>query len=87
MDEDICMREFIKLAERIGIEIRYTTDGPSGLCMVKGDRIFFIDKSMNPKTTLSLFVRDMKTIDILKGVYIVPLLRKQLGLEDDSSEW
>ena len=87
MDEDVCIREFIKLAERIGIEIRYTTDGPSGLCMVRGERIFFIDKSMNPKTTLSLFVRDMKRIDILKGVYIVPLLRKQMGLEDDSSEW
>lgn len=87
MDEDVCIREFIKLAERIGIEIRYTTDGPSGLCMVRGNRIFFIDKSMDPKTTLSLFVRDMKTIDTLKGVYIVPLLRKQLRLEDDTSEW
>ena len=87
MDEDVCIREFIKLAERMSIEIRYTTDGPSGLCMVRGNRIFFIDKSMGPKTTLSLFVRDMKTIDTLKGVYIVPLLRKQLGLEDDTSDW
>ena len=87
MDEDACIREFIKLAERLGIEIRYTTEGPSGLCTVRGNRIFFIDKSMDRKTTLSLFVRDMKTIALLDGVYIVPLLRKQLGMDNDTSEW
>ncbi len=86
MNETICISEFVKLSERLGIEIRYTADGPSGLCMVKGKRVFFIDKTLNPKTTLSLFVHGMKTIN-LEGVFVVPLLRKHLGLEDETSEW
>jgi hypoxanthine phosphoribosyltransferase len=87
MDEAVCIREFIKLAERLGIEIRYTVDVPSGLCMVKGKRIFFIDKTLDPPSTLSLFVREMKTLKPLEGVFVVPLLRKHLGLEDETSEW
>ena len=86
MDEAVCIREFVKLAERLDIEIRYTADGPSGLCMVKGKLVFFIDKTLNPKTTLSLFVHEMKTLN-LEGIFVVPLLRKHLGLEDETSEW
>jgi hypothetical protein len=86
MDEAHCAGEFIKLAKRLGIEIRQTTDGPSGLCTIKGKRVFFIDKSMNLKSLISLFASELKTLDTLGDVFIVPMLRKQMGIEDDTPE-
>jgi hypoxanthine phosphoribosyltransferase len=87
MDENLCIQEFVKLAERLGIEIRYTVDAPSGLCTVKGKQVLFIDKNLDTSSTLSLFIREMKTLKPLEGVFVVPLLRKHLGLEDETSEW
>ena len=80
MDESVCVREFEHLATRIGVEIRYIDDGPSGLCTIKGKRIMFIDKKLDKYTKLDLFVRDFKTLD-LEGFFVVPVIRELLNDE------
>ena len=86
MDEAVYIREFEKLAQNLGIEIRYLEDGPSGLCTIKGSRVMFIDGTLDKKSQLELFVRDFRTLD-LEGYFIVPVIRKLLGLEGEKSDW
>jgi len=86
MDEIVYIGEFENLAKRIGVEIRYLDGGPSGLCVVKGKRVMFIDRTLDKKSQLELFVQDFKTLD-LEGYFIVPVIRKLLGLESEQSDW
>ncbi len=86
MDEEIYIKEFKNLAHRLGIEIRYTEGGPSGLCTIKGSRVMFVDRNIDKYAQLELFIRDFKTLD-LEGVFIVPIIRKLLGMESEESDW
>ena len=86
MDETVYIKEFENLAQRLGIEIRYLDGGPSGLCTVKGNRVMFIDRTLDKYTQLELFVRDFKTLD-LEGFFVVPVIRKLLGMEGEKSDW
>ena len=82
MDVTVCLKEFEKLSHRIGITIRYTKGGPSGLCMVKGNHILFIDETLDKRDQIEVFLHEFKTLD-LEGIFIVPLIRRLLGLEDE----
>ena len=86
MDEAVYIKEFNNLADRLGIEIRYIDDGPSGLCTVKGKRVMFIDRNLDKRTQLDLFVRDFKTLN-LEGFFVVPIIRKLLSMENENSDW
>jgi len=86
MDEELYLREFRKLAGRLDIEIRYVDGGSSGLCTVRGARIFFLDRTLDKRTQLDIFVRDFRTLD-LEGYFIVPALRRILGLEEGHGDW
>ena len=86
MDETVYINEFENLAQRLGIEIRYLDGGPSGLCTVKGNRVMFIDRTLDKYTQLELFVRDFKTLD-LEEFFVVPVIRKLLGMEGAKSDW
>ena len=86
MDEAVYIKEFNNLAHRLGIEIRYIDGGPSGLCTVKGNRVMFIDRNLDERTQLDLFVRDFKTLN-LEGFFVVPIIRKLLGMESEDSDW
>ena len=86
MYESVYINEFEKLAGRLGIEIRYIDEGPSGLCAIKGNRVMFIDKNLDKRSQLDLFVRDFKTLD-LEGFFVVPIIRKLLGMEHEESDW
>ena len=86
MDEAVYIKEFNNLAQRLGIEIRYIDDGPSGLCTVKGSRVMFIDRNLDKRTQLDLFVRDFKTLN-LEGFFVVPIIRKLLSMENENSDW
>ncbi len=85
MDDSVTIREFERLARRLGIEIRYTPGGPSGLCTVKGKQVLFVDRDLEKKACVNLFVREFKTLD-LEGIFVVPLIRKLLGLEGETFE-
>jgi len=86
MDEAVYIKEFNNLAQRLGIEIRYIDGGPSGLCTVKGNRVMFIDRNLDKCAQLDLFVRDFKTLN-LEGFFVVPIIRKLLGMENENSNW
>jgi len=84
MNEERCLSEFRELARRMGIVIRYTGEGPSGLCTVKGDRIFFLNRNLEVREQIRAFVRDFRTLD-LEGCFIVPVIRDLLGRENDEA--
>ena len=80
MDDAIVIKEFDKLAHRLGMEIRYTVVGPSGLCAVKGKQILFIDRSLDSAARIDMLTREFRTLD-LEGMFVVPLIRRLLGGE------
>jgi len=86
MYESVYINEFEKLAGRLGIEIRYIDEVPSGLCTIKGNRVMFIGRNLDKRSQLDLFVRDFKTLD-LEGFFVVPIIRKLLGMEHEESDW
>ena len=86
MDDSVTIREFELLSHRLGIEIRYIADGPSGLCTFKGRKVLFIERGLDTGSRVSLFVREFKAID-LDGIFVVPLIRKLLDLHDESQDW
>ena len=86
MDDNVCLAEFEKLARQLGVEIRYTVGGPSGLCTLKGERVLFLDKTLDRRDKIDVFVREFKTLD-LEGFFVVPLIRRLLGLDNESAEW
>lgn len=77
MNDEVVAGEFKKLAERLGIELRYLEEGPSGLCTLKGKRIMFIDKSLDSSEQVELFVREFRDIDV-EGIFVVPVIRRLL---------
>ncbi len=81
MDERHCIREFEELAERLGIEIRCVSGSPSSLCIVKGKRVLFLDRMLDKKSTIAVFIREFREID-LEGIFLVPFLRKLLEEND-----
>ncbi|MHB9027129.1 MAG: hypothetical protein ACYC9O_00020 [Candidatus Latescibacterota bacterium] len=82
MDETLCIREFEKLAGRLGIEVRSIPGAPSGLCTVKGKRILFVDKTLDRNSVVAVFVREFRELE-LEGVFVVPLIRKLLEGENE----
>ena len=86
MDDSSCVREFEKLAKRMGIELRYTAEGPSGLCTVRGERLLYIDRSMGDRARLAMYVREFRSID-LSGYFVVPVIRELLGKDQADSDW
>ena len=86
MDEMLCLREFEKLAQRLGITLRYTIGAPSGLCTVKGEQVLFLDRMNDKKSQLDVYIREFKTLD-LEDVFIVPVIRRLLDLENDPACW
>ena len=85
MDDERCLDACRDLAKRLGIGIRYIGSGNSGLCTVRGKRVFFLNRTHGPHAQARAFVRDLRTLD-LDGYFIVPALRDLLE-DDDDSDW
>jgi len=86
MNADLLRSEFEKLARRLDIEIRYTDSGPSGLCTIRGRRVLFIDRGLDTEAKLVVFAREFRALD-LEGIYVVPAIRRLLGMEGDNDTW
>ena len=86
MNESGCIREFEKLAKRMGIELRYNAEGPSGLCTVRGKQVLFIDRSMGVRLTLDMYISEFRTVD-LTGYFVVPVIRELLGKDQNGNGW
>lgn len=86
MDPGVLAMEFEKLARRLGIDIKQTADGPSGLCTVRGKHIIYIDRGLDGYARLDVFVNAFKAID-LSGVFVVPAVRRLLDKGVENGGW
>ena len=86
MDDSGCIREFEKLAKRMGIELRYNAEGPSGLCTVRGKQVLFIDRILGCRSKLDIYIREFRSID-LTGYFVVPVIRELLGKDQAGNGW
>jgi hypothetical protein len=77
MDEAACIREFEKLAERLGIEVRTVSGAPPGLCAVKGKRVLFLDAALDRGSIIAVFAREFRGLD-LENVSVLPAIRRFL---------
>lgn len=80
------LRECENLAHRCGIDIRFTQGGPSGLCSMHGEKVLFIDRTLNDDEKLAVFAQELSQLD-LNDVYLVPALRKLLNVYGPENEW
>lgn len=86
MDKEQCLAAFKDLAERLDIDIRYTSEGPSGLCMLRGVRVFFWNRDLDTESLVRTFVRDFRTLD-LESCFVLPVIRELLGREANGPDW
>lgn len=83
MNTDLCLRELENLAKRLEIEVRIVEDSPAGFCVIKGVKVLYIESHTDKNGQIQAFIGCLKKLD-LEGIYIVPALRKLLGMEDNS---
>jgi len=84
MDIPRSISAFKDLAQRMGIVIRYTAEGPSGLCTIKGERFFFLNRTQTPDDQLHALIRDFRTIDDIDSYFILPVIRGLMGRDNDN---
>ncbi len=80
MDVEARLDALIRLAEQIGIDVRYETmDGNGGgLCVLRGRRVLFVDTSAEPEQRYERLVRALAPLPELDNLYIAPELREEL---------
>lgn len=84
MDADVALREFERLARRLGIEQRYTSDGSCGLCTVKGRRVLFLRRTMTAGERLGAYAEAFRLLDI-EDIHVPPVIRHFLGNGEDEA--
>jgi hypothetical protein len=67
----------IELARRLGFEIREEwLDGVGGgACMVKGQRILYVDQSLPPADRVEQIARSLRGSEELTRIYVLPEAR------------
>ena len=85
MEDRLVLHEFERLARATGIRIRYTDDNISGLCTVKGERVIFMNNTLDEQHKIGVFVSSFNTID-LEGVFVIPAIRRLLA-GDNHEDW
>ena len=82
MDDRRVLVECERLARRLGLTVRRTDGGPSGLCTVRGEQALFLERGLEDRTGIDVFVRAFRTME-LGDVFIVPVIRRLL-VEDNT---
>jgi len=83
MEADRLYQQLENLAEQLGISIQYddlSRSGPpatSGLCVVKGKKLYIMDRSQSLSEKIRLLSECLSQMD-LNGVYVLPAIRKLL---------
>jgi len=84
MDPEKTYQYLEELAEQAGISIRYEAlNGPqygvrSGLCKIKGKRIYIMDTSQDLPERIAGLSECLAGVD-LEGIYVVPAVRDLLA--------
>jgi hypothetical protein len=70
----------IELARRLGFEIREEwLDGiGGGACVVKGQRILFVDQSLPPADRVQQIAQSLRSSEELTKIYVLPEARALL---------
>ena len=82
-DPQFLLPDLLMLAERLGIEVRREalgdaeTEVKSGLAMVDGRPILFLDSRIGSREAVEVFVRELRAYP-LEDVYLKPALRDLL---------
>ena len=85
MDAAACVKEFERIAERLGIETRSVSGVPSGLCTVKGRRVLFNERELDPAGILAVYVREFRGLD-MSGLFVPPAIRRMVECGDDARQ-
>jgi len=90
MKTEVLYQHLEDLLERVGISIVYDDlcDGQgraaSGLCRVKGRRVYIMDRAKDLPERISLLKQCLSEVD-LDEVYVLPALRE--FLEEEGDPW
>ena len=88
IDPKLILAELEDLAQRLGLTVRYEklgdedTEVHSGRCRLKGEEILLMDKRLTPADRVKILSQELAHQD-LSGIYIKPMLKKYLGVEDN----
>lgn len=79
MTDTQLLQEFEALAERLDIQVTYANlgGGNGGLCVVKGERRFILNRGPDVRTHVEIFARDFARLP-LDDVYIMPVVRERI---------
>ena len=81
MDDAVAqLNTVIDVFERLGANLRKERLGGSGggLCLVRGERVLFIDLDADPATQLDRCLTALSTIPEIDSMYLVPALRERI---------
>ena len=79
MTEAQLLQEFEALAEQFDIPVMYADveDGQGGLCHLRGEKRFILDKRLDLRSRNDIFAREFARIPI-DGVFVIPLVRERI---------
>lgn len=79
MTDTQLLQEFEALAERLDIPVTYVNlgGGNGGLCVVKGERRFILNRSAEASTRNEIFAREFARLS-LDEVYVRPVVRERI---------
>ena len=71
----------VGLARRLGYEVReeWLDGSGGGACLLKGQKILFLDQSLRPSERVGQIVRVLKGCAELERIYVLPEARALLG--------
>jgi hypothetical protein len=70
----------IELARRLGYEVReeWLDGAGGGSCVLKGQKILFVDQSLTPSDRIEQIARSMQGAEELAKIYVLPEARELL---------
>jgi hypothetical protein len=81
MTEELLLQEFEALAERLAIPVIYADveDGQGGLCQIRGENRFILQRKLDIRTRNDIFARAFAGMPI-DGVFVVPHVRDRIDV-------
>jgi hypothetical protein len=88
MNEQRILEELLALLEANGVVIRNEPLGGSGggLCIVKGQRIFFVDTQAPSAVMAALCAEVVPKVADIEQIYIKPQIRQFIECHSDSNK-
>ncbi len=85
MEDSEILQELLSLLESNGIAIRaeHIAGGGGGLCSVKHERIFFVDKDISVGESIEIAAKAVRQLVDIEAVYLRPQIRAVIEEEGD----